>query len=176
MAAASQGADPRGREERDMRPDAVPEGFTAALAALDAVPVVLFCLSSIVLGRRIASPLFVVGSVVAFAGGAGKVAWKALLALARRDVPILARQMRYVMPLGFALMVAGAVMRLDALAGVLASLVRPPAVLALVAWAACMVAMSYMAVHNRQDVARDNWVEEVVNTVGQAALLLALLL
>ena len=36
--------------------------------------------------------------------------------------------------------------------------------------------MSYMAVHNRQDVARDNWVEEVVNTVGQAALLLALLL
>ena len=136
----------------------------------------LFCLSSIVLGRRITSPLFVVGSVVAFAGGAGKVAWKALLALARRDVPILARQMRYVMPLGFALMVAGAVMRLDALAGVLASLVRPPAVLALAAWAACMVAMSYMAVHNRQDVARDNWVEEVVNTVGQAALLLALLL
>ena len=93
-----------------MRPAAVPEGFTAALAALDAVPVVLFCLSSIVLGRRIASPLFVVGSVVAFAGGAGKVAWKALLALARRDVPFLARQMRYVMPLGFALLVAGAVM------------------------------------------------------------------
>lgn len=144
MAAASQGADLRGREGRDVRPAAVPEGFTAALAALDAVPVVLFCLSSIV--------------------------------LARRDVPFLARQMRYVMPLGFAMMVTGAVMRLDALAGVLASLVRAPAVVALAAWAACMVAMFYMAVHNRQDVARDNWVEEVVNTVGQAALLLALLL
>ena len=176
MAVASRGAGPRGREGRGMRPDAVPEGFTSALAALDAVPVALFCLSSIVLGRRIASPLFVVGSVAAFAGGAGKVAWKALLALARRDVPFLARQMRYVMPLGFALMAAGAVMRLDALAGVLASLVRPPAVVALAGWAGCMVAMSYMAAHNRQDVARDNWAEEVVNTVGQAALLLALLL
>lgn len=180
MAVASQGASPRGRkgrrEERGVQPDDAWEGFTFALAALDAVPVALFCLSSIVLGRRIASSLFVAGSVIAFAGGVGKVAWKALLALAHRGVPILARQMRYVMPLGFALMVAGAVMRLGALAGVLASLVRPPAVVALAAWAACMVAMSYMAVHNRQDVARDNWVEEVVNAVGQAALLLALLL
>ena len=43
MAAASQGAGLRGREGRDVRPAAVPEGFTAALAALDAVPVVLFC-------------------------------------------------------------------------------------------------------------------------------------
>lgn len=56
-------------------PDAeVPEGFTVTLALEDAVPVVLFCLAIISMGRAIQSPLFVLGASIAFAAGALKVA------------------------------------------------------------------------------------------------------
>ena len=86
-------------------PDAeVPEGFTVTLALEDAVPVVLFCLAIISMGRAIQSPLFVLGASIAFAAGALKVAWKFVMALGHRNIPLLSCQMRYVMPLGFLLM------------------------------------------------------------------------
>ena len=86
-------------------PDAeVPEGFTVTLALEDAVPVVLFCLATISMGRAIQSPLFVLGASIAFAAGALKVAWKLVMALSHRNIPLLSCQMCYVMPLGFLLM------------------------------------------------------------------------
>ncbi len=156
--------------------DDLPEGFTLALALVDAVPVALFCASAVVFGARAASPLFVVGSVVAFAGGAGKVCWKLLIAAARRNVAWLNKQMRYVMPVGFVLMLAGAVANHAQVAGLLAGLVRLPSLVPLIIWAACMCAMGYFAGHRDQTSARSNWVEQCVNACGQAALLAALLL
>lgn len=153
----------------------IPEGFTLSLAVVDALPVILFCLSAIVLGGKLASPVFVAGAVVAFAAGACKVLWKLLIALAHRNVRILNRQMRYVMPAGFALMLVGLVLRAALLPAVLGGLVRLPSLAFLLGWIACMVAMGYFAGHRRQDDARSNWVEQGVNAVGQACLLVALL-
>lgn len=152
------------------------EGFTLSLALMDAAPVVLFCLSAIALGSRLDSPAFVAGAVVAFAGGACKVLWKLLLATAHRDVPALSRQMRYVMPTGFLLMAIGLVLRVDLLPEVLGGLLRLPSAVFLVGWVACMVAMGYFAGHRDQRDARSNWIEQGVNTVGQACLLAAILL
>lgn len=154
----------------------VPEGFTLALALVDAVPVAFFCASAAVFGIRAASPLFVAGSVVAFAGGAGKVCWKLLIAVARRNVAWLNKQMHYVMPVGFALMIAGAVINHAQVAGLLAGLVRLPSLAFLIVWFACMCAMGYFAGHRDQSSARSNWIEQCVNACGQAALLAALLL
>lgn len=68
-------------------PDAeVPEGFTVTLALEDAV---LFCLATISMGRAIQSPLFVLGASIAFAAGALKVAWKLVMALGHRNIPLL---------------------------------------------------------------------------------------
>lgn len=154
----------------------LPEGFTLSLALADAVPVLLFGLSAVVLGSRLGSPVFVTGSVVAFMGGAGKVLWKLLIAVGHRNVRWLSRQMRYMMPVGFALMLVGLVLRAGELPMVLDGLLRLPSMAFLLAWLACMVVMGYLAGHRDQGDARGNWVEQGVNSLGQACLLAALLL
>ena len=171
-------ADDRGRAAGGKKPSAddLPEGFTLALALVDAVPVALFCASAIVFGARAASPVFVAGAVLSFAGGAGKVCWKLLIAVARRNVAWLGKQMRYVMPVGFALMIAGAAINHAQVAGLVAALIRLPSLAFLLAWLACMCAMGYLAGHRDQTDARSNWTEQLVNACGQAALLAALLL
>ena len=171
-------ADDRGHAAGGKKPSAddLPEGFTLALALVDAVPVALFCASAIVFGARAASPVFVAGAVLSFAGGAGKVCWKLLIAVARRNVAWLGKQMRYVMPVGFALMIAGAAINHAQVAGLVAALIRLPSLAFLLAWLACMCAMGYLAGHRDQTDARSNWTEQLVNACGQAALLAALLL
>lgn len=154
----------------------LPEGFTLGLALVDAVPVALFCLAAIVLGLRLSSPLFVAGSVVAFVGGALKVGWKLFIALARRNVPWLSRQMRYVMPAGFALMLVGLLTCGVGWDQVAAAVAAFPSCVLLTAWLACMVAMGWFAGHLSRTDARANWVEQATNAVGQACLLAALLL
>lgn len=47
----------------------VPEGFTLALAPVDAVPVALFCASAVVFGTHVQSPLFVAGAAMAALAG-----------------------------------------------------------------------------------------------------------
>ena len=171
-------ADDRGHATDGKKPSAddLPKGFTLALALVDAVPVALFCASAAVFGARAASPVFIAGAFLAFAGGAGKVCWKLLIAVARRNVAWLGKQMRYVMPVGFALMIAGAAINHAQVAGLVAALIRLPSLAFLLAWLACMCAMGYLAGHRDQTDARSNWTEQLVNACGQAALLAALLL
>ena len=153
----------------------VPEGFTLSLALVDALPVLFFCLAAIVLGLRLQSTLFVAGSVVAFVSGAHKVSWKLVIALARRNAPILSRQLRYLMPMGFLLMAIGLLTSGLTLEQALAAVTSFPAALFLVVWIGCMCAMGWFAGHNDQTNAHSNWVEQGTNAIGQAALLVALL-
>lgn len=154
----------------------LPEGFTVALALVDAVPVALFCASAAVFGARLGSPVFVAGAAVALLGGAGKVCWKLLIALARRNVGWLSRQMRFVMPVGFALMLAGVALRPAAAMAALDALGRMPSLALVAVWLGCMCAMGYFAGHRDQGDARSNWTEQLTNALGQAALLAALVL
>lgn len=154
----------------------IPEGFTLTLALVDAIPVALFCASAAVFGAQVGSPLFIAGAALAFLGCAGKVSWKLLIALAHRNVPLLSRQMRVTMPAGFVLMVAGTAMRAGQATAFLARLGQMPSLALVIAWIACMCAMGYFAGHRNQASARDNWVEQLTNTIGQACLLAALLL
>ena len=66
---------------------AVPEGFTLSLALVDALPVIFFGAATLVLGLKMASPVFAIGAVLCFVGGAGKVTWKLIIALAHRNIP-----------------------------------------------------------------------------------------
>ncbi len=159
-----------------MSEDEVPEGFTVGLALVDAVPVVLFGVAVVMLGVKIGNPVFVLGAVLACMGGVGKVAWKFVMALAGKNVGWLARQMRFTMPLGFVLMIAGLVLAGGDALAVLGALTGMPSVLLLVVWLVCMCAMGYFAGHRDQLSARDNWIEQLVNAAGQAALLAVVLL
>ena len=158
----------------------IPEGFTLQLALVDAVPVVEFCASMIVVAVRFQSPLFVAGAVCSALAGCGKVAWKVLLAAQKRDVAWLTRQFRYLMSVGMVLMlvavaVAAATGALD-VGAVAARVVRPPAVVFFALWLVGMAAMGVMGARLDKRVARNNWVEQIVNAVAQGLFLVGVLI
>lgn len=163
------------RQERGEKGE-VPEGLSLSLALADVVPVALFASSAFVAAGSIASPAWALGAILATAGGVGKVAWKFLMALAHKNVPALSRQMRYVMPVGFALMVVGATLDAAGTLGLLSSLGRMPSLALVVAWLGCMLLMVRFARRRDQLDARANWAEQGVNAVGQLTLFVALLL
>lgn len=154
----------------------IPEGFTLSLALVDAVPVALFCACAAVLGTRVGNPLFMTGAVLAATGGAGKVAWKLVMALAHKNVLWLGRQMRATMPVGFALMLVGAAAAGIGPSDVTAAVTCWPACAFFLGWLVCMLLMGWFATHNDQADAHSNWVEQLVNAAGQACLLVGLLL
>ena len=155
---------------------AVPEGFTLSLALVDALPVIFFGAATLVLGLKMASPVFAIGALLCFVGGAGKVTWKLIIALAHKNIPLLAKQMRFLMPAGFVLMIAGALIGWQRAAQAFGALGGMPSLALVVVWFACMCAMGYFASHGDQTSARDNWIEQLTNAAGQAALLAAVLL
>lgn len=128
--------------------DNLPEGLTLSLALMDAVPVAPLCASAATFGTQVGSPLFVAGATLSFLGGEGKVSWKLLIALAQRNYPVLSKQMRVTMPLGF--------FAHDCGRGALARSVTLPSIALVVAWAGCMCVMGYFAGHRNQFDARSN--------------------
>ncbi len=158
-------------------PDAeVPEGFTVTLALEDAVPVVLFCLATISMGRAIQSPLFVLGASIAFAAGALKVAWKLVMALGHRNIPLLSRQMRYVMPLGFLLMAIGLIVQRGAAGALILRMLELPSLPFTLAWAALICLMVHFARTKDQLDSASNWKEQGTNSAAQLAFLVSVLL
>lgn len=151
--------------------------FTLSLALADALPVLFFGAAAVVLGLKLRSALFFVGAVVCLLAGAGKVLWKLLIALKGRDVALLGAQLRYLMPVGFVLMLAGALLadRAARLALWGAALRLPSAAF----FAAAMMGLAAMIVCakkvDRRDV-RGNWIEQGINAAAQGCVLLGALL
>lgn len=151
--------------------------FTPALAAVDALPVLFFGAAAAVIGAKLQSALFIVGAALCLLAGAGKVAWKLLLALKGKDVAILGAQLRYVMPLGFLLMILGGVFAEgETLRALLHEAVRLPAAAFFTLTIVGIVAMVVCAKKfDRYDV-RGNWIEQGINAAAQAYALIGALL
>ena len=152
-------------------------GFTLSLALADALPVLFFGVAAVVLGLKLKSALFFLGAVVCLLAGAGKVLWKRLLARRGKDVRLLGAQLRYLMPAGFALMIAGAFLADRAVVKALWRAARslPSAAF----FAAGIVGLAAMIVcakkFDRRDV-RGNWIEQCINAAAQGCVMLGALL
>ena len=158
----------------------IPEGFTLGLAIVDAIPVLEFCASTIVIALRFQSVLFVLGAVCSALAGCGKVLWKIILACAKRNVPWLNKQFRYLMSAGFILMlvavlVAVAVGNLQ-LGAILRRIFAFPAIVFFALGVAGMVAMGVMGAKLDKNVARNNWIEQITNAVAQGMFLVGIIL
>ncbi|MEE8675028.1 hypothetical protein [Tractidigestivibacter scatoligenes] len=162
----------------DERSGSVPEGFTLSMALMDCLPVAFFCVGAGVLATRFESPLFRVGVVLIVLAGALKVCWKLVIALARRDIRLLNRQMRYLMPVGFALVIISLVVDRAKWSpvAVLAHVTAMPSLLFLVAGVAGMFLMSWFARHLDGRDAKANWREQAVNGISQLCIMLAIVL
>ena len=151
--------------------------FTPALAAVDALPVLFFGAAAAILSVKFRSAVFIVGAALCLLAGAGKVVWKLLIALKGKDVAFLGAQLRYVMPLGFVLMIVGAILaERRTVRALLHAAVRLPSALFFALTIVGLIAMVVCArKFDRFDV-RANWIEQGINAAAQACALIGVLL
>ena len=161
-----------------MKEDKVPEGFTLAMALLDAVPVVFFCLFVLVCASVLKDSLFLIGSVLVITAGLLKVCWKLVIAVSRKNIMFLNKQMRYLMPLGFVLIIISLCMHTDkaALAAFMHAMTGSGAWIFFFLGLIGIGFMVYFAKHNDQMDARSNWKEQFTNALSQLAFLIGFLL
>ncbi len=154
------------------------EGFTVALALVDAIPVLLFGGSMLLVAMKFNSPLFIIGAAISILAGCCKVAWKLVLGIWKKDLRWLNKPFVPMQATGFLLILISFVIGMGRIhwAGVWSAVSSLPSCLLFALWLVMMGAMVWYKKNRfRNDSASKNWTAQIINCVGQAALLLAIL-
>lgn len=155
------------------------EGFTVLLALVDAIPVLSFGISMVIIASRFGSPLFMVGALLSVLGGCCKVAWKLVLGITKKDLRWLNKPFVPMMAGGFLLLLVSLILGFGRIhwAAVAAAVVSFPSLLFFIAWIGLMGFMGWFRKHKfSHDDARSNWTAQIINAIGQTCLLLGILL
>ena len=154
------------------------EGFTVALALVDAIPVLSFGISMVIIAGRFDSPLFMVGAALSVLAGCMKVAWKLVLGIKKKDLRWLNKPFVPMQAGGFLLMLISFIIGFGRISwsAVGAALLSLPSLLFFIAWLALMGVMAWFRKAKFQnDDAKSNWTAQIINAVGQTCLLLGIL-
>ena len=154
------------------------EGFTLGLALVDAIPVLSFGISMVLIAGRFDSPLFLIGAILAVLGGCCKVAWKLVLGIAKKDLRWLNKPFVPMMAGGFLLLVVSVVLNIGKIdwSAVLYAVLGMTSLLFFIAWLGLMGFMGWFRKHKFQsDDAKTNWTAQIINAIGQTCLLLGIL-
>ena len=154
------------------------EGFTVGLALVDAIPVLSFGISMLIIAGRFPSPLFLLGAILSVLGGCCKVAWKLVLGIAKKDLRRLNKLFVPLMASGFVVLIASLIIGFGNIdwVGVGASLIGFPSVIFFVAWIGLLGFMGWYRKHKfSNDDAKSNWTAQIINAIGQTCLLLGIL-
>lgn len=150
------------------------EGFTLALALMDAVPVLCFGAAMVLIALRFGSLLFIAGACISTLAGCGKVLWKLILGIKKRNVIWLNRYFVPTQCVGFAMILVSFLFcfaRIDWGAAA-ASVLRLPAVIFYTVWLAGMGTMLWYRKNRFDNSAKANWTAQSINCIAEAALLL----
>lgn len=154
------------------------EGFTLGLALVDAIPVLSFGLSMVIIAGRFDSPIFVIGAALSVLAGCCKVVWKLVLGICKKDLRWLNKPFVPMQATGFLLMIISFAIGFGKInwGGVLAAVISLPSLLFFIAWVALMGFMGWYRKNRfKNDDARSNWTAQIINAVGQTCLLLGIL-
>ena len=154
------------------------EGFTIGLALVDAIPVLSFGISMVIIAGRFPSPLFMIGAILSVLGGCCKVAWKLVLGIWKKDLRWINKPFVPMMAGGFLLLIVSVIAGFGKIdwAGVGMAVLSFPSVLFFVAWIGLMGFMGWYRKHKfSNEDARSNWTAQIVNALGQTCLLLGIL-
>ncbi len=154
------------------------EGFTLGLALVDAIPVLSFGISMVIIGSRFESKLFLIGAVLSVLAGCCKVAWKLVLGIAKKDLRWLNKPFLPMQITGFGFILGSLVVSFGKIdwAGVLGAVTSIPSVLFFIAWIGLMGFMGWYRKNKfKTDDAASNWTAQIVNAIGQTCLLLGVL-
>ena len=154
------------------------EGFTVALALVDAVPVLSFGISMVIIAGKFQSPLFMVGAALSVLAGCCKVAWKLILGIWKKNLSWLNKPFVPMQAVGFLLMLISFVLGFGKIQwqAVLAGITGIPSILFFAAWIGLMFFMGWYRKHkfSNEDV-HANWTAQIINAVAQTCLLLGIL-
>jgi len=153
------------------------EGFTVGLALVDAIPVLSFGISMVILAGRFQSPLFMIGAALSVLAGCCKVAWKLILGIWKKDVRWLNKPFVPMQASGFLLMLVSFVLGFGTIdwQGVLSGVLRFPSLLFFLVWIGLMGLMVWFRKNKfKHDNAQSNWTAQIINAVGQTSLLLGI--
>ena len=154
------------------------EGFTIGLALVDAIPVLSFGISMVIIASRFPSPLFMIGAILSVLGGCCKVAWKLVLGIWKKDLRWINKPFVPMMAGGFLLLIISLIVGFSKIhwAGVGAAILSFPSILFFVAWIGLMGFMGWYRKHKfSNEDAKSNWTAQIVNALGQTCLLLGIL-
>lgn len=154
------------------------EGFTIGLALVDAIPVLSFGISMVIIAGRFDSPLFMLGALLSVLGGCCKVAWKLVLGISKKDLRWLNKPFVPMMAGGFLLILVALGLNLRKIdtAAVAAAVGSFPSIVFFIAWIGLMFFMGWYRKNRfKNDDARSNWTAQIINAVGQTCLLLGIL-
>ena len=154
------------------------EGFTVGLALVDAIPVLSFGISMVIIASRFDSPLFMLGAALSVLGGCCKVAWKLVLGITRKDLRWLNKPFVPMMASGFLLILIslGLNLRRINITAVAAAVTSLPSLLFFITWIGLMFFMGWYRKNKfKNDDAHSNWTAQIINALGQTCLLLGIL-
>lgn len=154
------------------------EGFTLALALVDAIPVLSFGISMVIIASRFRNPLFIIGAALSVLAGCCKVCWKLVLGIWKKDLRWLNKPFLPMQCTGTCFIFGSILTSLGKIdwAGILAAVTGIPSMLFFIAWFALMgVMVWYRKYRFRHDDAASNWTAQIINAAGQTCLLLGIL-
>lgn len=154
------------------------EGFTLSLALVDAIPVLFFGASMIMVASRFHSSLFITGAVLSTLAGCCKVIWKLILGIWKKDVRWLNKPFVPMQATGFLLMLVSFVLGFGKInwRALLTSITGFPSIVFFALWIAMMGTMGWFRKNKFDNSAKANWIAQIINCIGQGALLLGIIL
>lgn len=154
------------------------ENFPLSLAMFDALPVIFFSISVIIIAMNYRNALFITGSILCTLAGIGKVVWKIIIAGTRKDIAILNRQLRILMPAGFLLIIIGIIMGADNIdfSWLMTAILSFPAVVFFAITVIGMILMTIFAFKLNSTKLSSNWIEQITNALAQGSLLAGILI
>ena len=154
------------------------EGFTVGLALVDAIPVLSFGISMVIIASRFNSPLFMIGAALSVLAGCCKVAWKLVLGIAKKDLRWLNKPFLPMQITGFGFIIGSLLTSLGKInwPSVLKAVTSLPSILFFIVWIGLMGFMGWFRKHKfSNEDAKSNWIAQIINAVGQTCLLLGVL-
>lgn len=154
------------------------EGFTIGLALVDAIPVLSFGISMVIIASRFNSPLFMIGAALSVLAGCCKVAWKLVLGIAKKDLRWLNKPFLPMQITGFGFIIGSLLTSLGKINwhSVLKAVTSLPSILFFIVWIGLMGFMGWFRKYKfSNEDAKSNWIAQIINAVGQTCLLLGVL-
>ena len=155
----------------------VPDDFTLGLALTDSLPVIFFGISMLLISHIFGSKLFFAGALLSFLGGAGKVLWKVIVVLRKKNIWPLFIQMRITMPIGFALMILAVILnrKMIDLTGIWQAVISFPSIIFFAIGVLGMILMMIFTFALDNADPKANWIEQITNAVSQGGFLIGIL-